>query len=125
MNIRYNDPKYKERRRELRKGMTDAERVLWERLRQRRFLGLRFLRQYGVGHFILDFYCPQVRVAIELDGDSHTDEGAVRDQERDAILESDNIQVIRFWNQDIFENIDSVVRSIADACTFVLLKRLP
>lgn len=117
MSILYNDPRYKERRRELRNAMTVAERVLWERLRQRRFQGFRFLRQYGVERFILDFYCPKVRVAIELDGHSHTGSGAVRDQERDAILESYNIMVVRFWNQDVLENVDDVLEKVRAACS--------
>ncbi len=116
MHILYNDPRYKERRRELRKGATVAERVLWERLRQRRFQGLRFLRQYGVERFILDFYCPKIRVAVELDGNAHAGVGAVRDQERSAILESHNITVIRFWNHEVLENIDDVLEKMRAAC---------
>ncbi|KAA0206036.1 DUF559 domain-containing protein [Candidatus Uhrbacteria bacterium] len=122
MNYLYNDPLLTERRRELRRCSTDAERALWERLRGRRFQGLRFRRQFGVDRFILDFYCPRLRLGIEVDGDIHL-HSQERDRERDEIIEAHNIQVLRFWNREIFENIDTVLRQIAVAVEF--RKRLP
>src|SRR6516164_5492560 len=109
MHILYNAPEMKDRRRELRKTPTLAERMLWERLRGRRFRGLRFLRQYSVQEFILDFYCPALRLAIEVDGAGHQGEAATYDRERDAILTAHNIQIVRFWNEQVLGDIDSVL----------------
>jgi very-short-patch-repair endonuclease len=119
MNILYNAPEMKERRRTLRKKMTLAEKMLWERLRGRRFQGLRFLRQYSVQQFVLDFYCPQLRLAIELDGAGHLGEGEEYDQERDAILHAHDIIVLRAWNNDALENIDIVLEKIAAKITYL------
>ena len=110
MHILYNAPETKERRRELRKNMMLAERVLWERLRNRRFQGLRFLRQYSVQEFILDFYCPALRIAVEMDGKHHA--GSIRDQERDAILLAHNISIVRIWNREALEEIDTALSKI-------------
>ena len=69
----YNDPSTKLDRRRLRKNATDAERKLWSILQSRRMAGLKFFRQYSVGSYILDFYCPERRLAIEVDGGQHAD----------------------------------------------------
>ena len=69
----YNDPSAKLDRRRLRKNATNAERKSWSILRSRRIAGLKFFRQYSVGPYILDFYCPEQRLAIEIDGGQHAD----------------------------------------------------
>lgn len=116
MKIVYNDPFLKQRRRELRKDMTHSERMLWERLRGRRFKGLRFLRQYSVGPYILDFYCPSQRLAIELDGADHaTRRGISRDEIRDEYLQDQGIRILRFWNIDLDFKIDEVLERISNA----------
>ena len=69
----YNDPSTELDRRRLRKNATDAERKLWSILRSKRMAGLKFFRQYSVGSYILDFYCPERRLAIEVDGGQHAD----------------------------------------------------
>src|SRR3989338_5263840 len=96
MRFIINDPSFKLRRRILRKKQTDAEHKLWQRLRNKQVQGLKFYRQYGVGSYILDFYCPQRLLAIELDGSQHL---ATReyDNDRTAYLQRLGITVIRFW----------------------------
>ena len=68
MPLIYNKTGIKERRRELRKNQTDVERLLWKQIRNKNFFGLKFFRQYSVGAYIVDFYCPKLKLAIELDG---------------------------------------------------------
>ena len=101
-----------ERARELRKNMTDAERLLWSRLRRRQVHGWRFRRQHPIGPFIADFACPQARLVIELDGGQHAlakDEDAARSRWR----EQSGYRVLRFWNNDVLTQIDAVLQVIA------------
>jgi very-short-patch-repair endonuclease len=111
----YNDPTTKLNRRRLRRQATDAEQKLWSILRCRRMAGLKFLRQYSVGPYILDFYCPERRLAIEVDGGQHADVyGQQRDAHRYIYLRELNIRVIRFWNNDVLQNIEGVGERIKE-----------
>jgi len=111
----YNDPTTKLDRRGLRKNATDAERKLWGMLRSRRVIGLKFLRQYSVGPYILDFYCPERRLAIEVDGGQHADlYGQQHDAYRDRYLSELKIRVIRFWNNDVLQNTEGVGKRIKE-----------
>jgi very-short-patch-repair endonuclease len=102
------------RRRELRNAMPKAEVVLWSRLKGRQLLGCKFRRQYGVGPFVIDFYSPEIKLGIELDGDSHFAEGKREyDRKRQAFIESFGIRIIRFLNVDIYDNLDGVLEAIA------------
>ncbi|MBD2395347.1 endonuclease domain-containing protein [Cyanobacterium aponinum FACHB-4101] len=103
--------KLKERARELRKNMTPAERKLWsEYLRHSPY---KFMRQRPIDNFIVDFYCSQKRLVIELDGDSHFQpEGIERDNIRTAILENYALKVIRFNNHDVLTNFEGVCGAI-------------
>jgi very-short-patch-repair endonuclease len=109
----YNTLANKEKRKYLRKNQTEIEAVLWGHLRARRFYGLKFHRQYSVGRYILDFYCPQKKIAIEVDGSGHMEE---RQKEYDTIrteyLEIFGIKVFRVWNSDINTNLDGVLEAI-------------
>lgn len=108
----YNKKSIKLARRLLRKQMTPAELCLWTQLRFKR-TGYRFLRQYSVGKFILDFYCPDIHLAIEVDGGRHNDKMTKDyDLERTRFLNSINIQVIRFWNDEVIEHTDEVMEVI-------------
>ncbi len=108
MNKLYNDAAHKDRRRELRSSMTDAERTLWKMIRNQA-LGVRFLRQYGVGPYTLDFYCPAKRLAIEIDGGQHMEDGQRQhDDDRSVFLLQQNIKVIRFWNTEVLNNQEGV-----------------
>jgi very-short-patch-repair endonuclease len=110
----YNDKALRPLRKNLRNDSTDAERQLWKILRGKQLQGLKFRRQYGVGNYILDFYCPKIRLAIELDGGQHMDKREV-DDARTAYLNSQDISVLRFWNNDISKNLEGVFQTINEA----------
>jgi very-short-patch-repair endonuclease len=97
--------------RRLRRNQTDAERVLWFRLRARRFGGWKFRRQFPIDRFVVDFFCADAHLIVELDGGQH----AVRtknDERRTKILEAMGYLVLRFWNNDVIKNIDGVLEEI-------------
>jgi very-short-patch-repair endonuclease len=103
---------------QLRRNMTDAERTLWQHLRQRQVEGIKFRRQAPIGKYIVDFVCHQVKVIIELDGGQHNDEKNIQyDEARSQWLNSQGYFVQRYWNNEVFENIDGIVESILDLCT--------
>ena len=111
----YNDPSNKLTRRRLRKDATDAERKLWALLRNRQMDGLKFIRQYSVGSYVLDFYCPEKRLALEIDGGQHGDVDSQRhDAQRDSYLKGLGIHVVRFWNNDVLRNTEGVVQRIRE-----------
>ncbi len=110
----FNRTEVKERRKALRKEMPPAEIILWNVLRDKKLGGLKFRRQYSIGPFIVDFYCSQLKLAIEIDGESHFVEGAdSRDRERQAFIEAKGIHVLRFTNRDVYERLEGVVAQIA------------
>src|SRR5262249_26219551 len=112
----FNRPENKDVRRRLRNDMPSSEVLLWSKLRSRQLLGRKFRRQYSVGPYCINFYCPEIRLAIELDGDSHfTDEAKRYDRERQAWIESFGIRFLRFTNTDVSENLDGVLHVIAAA----------
>lgn len=96
------------RAKELRKDQTPAEAEMWEWIRAKRMLGLKFRRQYGIGRYWLDFYCPELKLAIELDGSQHAEEEQEKhDRVRTKFLKSQGIKVLRFWNDQILKNGES------------------
>jgi type I restriction enzyme M protein len=102
-----------ERRRALRGRATDAERLLWRLLRTRQFVGLKFRRQHPVGPYIVDFYCADRELAVELDGGQHfTVEGQAYDRRRTEYLAARGIRVVRFTNRDLFENAEGVLEML-------------
>ena len=112
----FNRREEKALRRRLRNDMPPAERLLWSKLRGKQLLGQRSRRQFSVGPFCLDFYCPELRLAIELDGDSHFKNAAIqRDRARQEWVESFGIRFLRFTNTDIYENLDGVLEVLAAA----------
>jgi len=107
----FNKRSTKEKRLNLRRNQTEAEELLWSRLRAKRFLNLKFFRQYGIGEYIADFYCPILKVVIEIDGAQHfTGEGKEYDEFRQDYMAQCGIKTIRFTNKEIFENIDGVLK---------------
>jgi very-short-patch-repair endonuclease len=98
----------------LRSNQTDAEQRLWYHLRAHRFMGLKFKRQKPVGRYIADFVCVEHRLIIELDGGQHAEEAAY-DGQRDAWLRSQGYTVLRFWNNDVMQQLDSVLEQIASS----------
>ncbi len=109
----YNHPTLKSRRRLLRRNFTDAERLLWSKLRHRQLMGVKFFRQYSVGQYILDFYAPTQRLAIEVDGGQHGEIArANHDRQRTEYLQQLRITVIRFQNIEVLKNIDGVIEQV-------------
>ena len=110
----FNRSSEKQKRREFRANMPTAEVLLWTRLRGRQLLDCKFRRQYSVGPYILDFYTVEAKLGIELDGESHFEEGAqVRDLKRHQYIEGFGINILRFLNTDVYDNLDGVVEVIA------------
>ena len=100
--------------RELRKIATDAERILWSRLRRRQLAGFKFRRQHQVGLYICDFASLDASLIVELDGSQHVDQ-AVYDARRDGFLRSAGFRVLRFWNGDVLHRTEQVVETIFEA----------
>jgi very-short-patch-repair endonuclease len=106
------------RARRLRRCMTDAEAKLWHALRRNQLDKLNFRRQHPVGSFTLDFYCPSLRLGIELDGGQYAEKDNVtKDRQRTARLASKGILVIRFWNNDVLGNLSGVLEEIVLVAT--------
>jgi len=102
--------------RRLRRVMTEAERLLWSRLRDRRLGGLKFRRQAPLGPYVLDFFCEELRLVVEVDGSQHADR-TEHDAKRTEWLEAHRCRVLRFWNNDVMQQTDSVLEAIrAAAC---------
>ncbi len=97
--------------RRLRRDQTDAERVLWFRLRDRRLSGWKFRRQVPIDRYIVDFCCAETKLVVELDGGQH-DQDRARDEVRTGLLEAKGYRVLRFWNNDVLSNSDGVLTSI-------------
>jgi very-short-patch-repair endonuclease len=103
------------RRKDLRKNMTEAETILWSQLKGHQF-GVKFRRQYGIGFYILDFYCPELKLAIEVDGNIHqTPEQASIDIERQECLEKIGLKFLRFTNTQIKSELNKVLLFIKQA----------
>jgi very-short-patch-repair endonuclease len=114
MDYLYNNQSLKHRRQKLRRNAPEPEQKLWYWLRGRNLKGYKFRRQYGVGNYIIDFYCPQLRLGIEIDGDSHFVDFKTRtnDENREKYLLSQSIRILRFTNIEIQENLEEVVNKI-------------
>jgi very-short-patch-repair endonuclease len=99
----------------LRKNQTDAERKLWTVLRNRQLAGVKFRRQFSTGRYILDFYSPECRLGIEADGGQHYEgKGKLKDEQRSKELSQLGVEVIRFSDRDILNNMDGVYRVIQE-----------
>jgi very-short-patch-repair endonuclease len=105
------DPRVKQ----LRIDMTNAERKLWSGLRDRRLAGFKFRRQRRIGPFIVDFVCMERRVIVEADGGQHAN--SAHDERRTVWLQQRGWRVVRFWNNEILENIDGVLQAIVAELT--------
>jgi very-short-patch-repair endonuclease len=100
------------RARRLRTNQTDAERILWLRLRDRRLNGLKFRRQVPIDRYVVDFFCADAHLVIELDGGQHA---TADETNRTKILEAMGYLLLRFWNNDVLENIEGVLEEILNA----------
>lgn len=111
----FNLTKQKVKRQALRNNATPAEKKLWFYLRKSQLHNYKFRRQHGIGPFIVDFYCPEAKLAVELDGGVHfTDEAYAYDMERDKFLRENEIETLRFKNEEVFKDIESVLQTIAE-----------
>ncbi len=101
--------------RELRLNQTDAEQKPWTVLRSRQFHGLKFRRQHPVRNYVADFICLEKNLVIEVDGGQHNDELTMKkDKQRRKWLEAEGFQVLRFWNNDVLENIEGVIFKVQE-----------
>ena len=102
-----------QRARGLRKRATEAEKRLWSHLRDRQVADLKFRRQHPLGNRIVDFFCEEARLAIELDGSGHlTNRGQTSDLDREIEFYGKGVRVLRFYNHDVFNNLDGVLNAI-------------
>jgi len=115
-NILYNHKEYKTIRQSLRKQEIGAEKILWSKLRNKQQV-FKFRRQYGVGKYILDFYCPKLKLAVEIDGSTHsTKEEISKDKKREEFIKKFGIEIKRYLNYDIYNNIEGVLVDINNFC---------
>ncbi len=111
----FNRKTQKIKRQYLRNNATQTERILWSKLKGKQLLGRKFRRQHGIGPFIVDFYCPECKLAIEIDGPIHwTKEAKEYDRRREEYIELHGIHILRFTNSAVVENLDGVLMAIAE-----------
>ena len=105
----------KELRQTLRNNLTPAEATLWKALKGSQINGLKFRRQHSLGPYVMDFYCPSIRLCVELDGEVHNTYGAcLHDSERTRFLNENGITVKRFENDVVYKNINAIIQTITD-----------
>ena len=110
----------------MRHAATDAENLLWQLLRAKRFMELKFRRQHVIKPYIVDFYCHELGLVIELDGSQHgTDDAIEYDAERTKFLEALGLTVVRYWNHDVLGNTEAVLRDLYNICFERLDKTSP
>ena len=116
MTKHYNRPSEKDKRRKLRQNQTKAEGLVWRFLRKRQMSGYKFRRQFSVDHFILDFYCPELKLAVEIDGISHNEPNQQKkDISRQKYLESFNIKFVRIKDEELLTNPEKAFGKIEQA----------
>ena len=105
--------------RRLRQNQTPQEKILWDILRNSNFHNLKFRRQYPIGNYIVDFICIEKRIIVEIDGGQHNEpKNIINDNVRTQYFESRKFRVIRFWNNDIDNNLDGVYKALEEFCGF-------
>ncbi len=109
----FNKSEYKKRRKDLRNNPTKTEKLLWTVLKGKQLEGYKFRRQYGVGKYVIDFYCVKKKFAIEVDGEVHDNEESQKyDKERSEFIKNFGIRIMRIRNEDVEGSIDKVVEKI-------------
>lgn len=99
--------------RRLRNEMTDAEKLLWSKIRGKQLKGFQVYRQKPIGRFVVDFYCPKAKLVIELDGGQHYSEANyAKDESRDRYMDGIGLKVLRFSDKEVFENLPEVLEEI-------------
>ncbi|HMN47871.1 MAG TPA: endonuclease domain-containing protein [Ignavibacteriaceae bacterium] len=113
MTQHFNKTSEKEKRRKLRKDQTFCEKIMWTYLRDRKTLGYKFRRQYSVDHYVIDFYCPELKLAIELDGSIHDEPDQIEhDKHRQDYLEKFGITFLRITNDELMSNSNIAFKKI-------------
>ena len=109
----FNKKEFVKKRQYLRKRMTKAEIFLWSKLKGKQLNDLKFRRQYGINNYVVDFYCPEQKLAIEIDGDVHGyNSRMIHDKQRQRGIEALGIKVLRYTNNDVIKNIKGVLHNI-------------
>ena len=124
MTSHYNRSSEKNKRKLLRNNATKAERKLWQYLKGKQLCGVKFRRQYSVDSYVVDFYAPSLKLGIEIDGASHfTPEAIDYDANRTTYLEAFGIKVVRFTNEDVFDNIDGLIQRLLQQIDDLIYER--
>lgn len=111
----FNKKSIKITRKQLRSNMPKPEAIMWFRLKNKQINGYKFRRQYSIGPFVVDFYCPRLKLAIEIDGDSHFyKKSRGYDKERQNYIESKGVNFLRFTNNEVLKNINGVVEVLLE-----------
>ena len=114
----FNKKEFVKKRQYLRKNMTKAEIILWSKLKGKQLNGLKFRRQHGINNYIVDFYCPELRLAIEIDGGVHCyDSRITYDKQRQKEIEALGIKVLRYTNTDVIKDLEGVLNDIIKTTT--------
>ena len=125
MTKHFNKPSETKKRRKLRQHQTNAEELAWRFLRNRQMLGYKFKRQYSVDHFVIDFYSPELKLAVEIDGGSHINpEQQKKDISRQKYLEAFDIKFVRIKDDELFGNPDKAFNKIERAIKLIRKKNL-
>lgn len=120
------DPQLLEFAKTMRSNATDAEHLMWQLLRAKRFMNLKFRRQHVIAPYIVDFYCHELGLVIELDGSQHgTDDGKEYDTERTKFLEALGLKVVRYWNHEVLRQTDMVLEDLWQRCAELTNKTSP
>ena len=111
------DPQLLEFAKSMRHNSTDAEHLMWQLLRAKRFMNLKFRRQHVIKPYIVDFYCHELGLVIELDGSQHGRDDVIEyDAERTKFLEALDLKVVRYWNNDLMQNTETVLGNLWNIC---------
>jgi very-short-patch-repair endonuclease len=125
MTMVFNKANVKGRRKQLRQTMPEAEVILWSRLKNKQISGIKFRRQYSIGKYIVDFYCANKKLAIEVDGESHYMLNVpARDEKRQQWIEQFGVRFLRFTNDDVRKNLNGVLDSIEEAVSDTKVKQI-
>ncbi len=113
----FNIKKNEKLRKKLRKNQTKAEEVLWRKIKNKQINGCKFRRQFGIEKYVIDFYCPKLKLAIEIDGDSHFYGKQLKnDANREKEIEQYGVKILRFMNVDVRDNLKNVLNVIWEEC---------
>lgn len=124
MTTNFNIKTQTAKRRFLRAHLSKAEAIMWKNLSRKQMLGYKFRRQYGVDRYVIDFYCTELKLAIEIDGETHYRANTKEyDQQRQVHIENFGIQFLRFTNIEVLKNLKGVLQSISDKITEIESQR--